>query len=58
MPRTTANGNNEWPVVAGVKIPTAARKPWAKYPKADAMPVGKPAETIVEARIYDRAGFR
>ncbi|KAB2962535.1 extracellular solute-binding protein [Zoogloea sp.] len=54
-----ANGNNEWPVVAGVKISNRGLETMGSNFKADAMPVGKLADTIVEAqRIYDRAGFR
>ena len=54
-----ANGNNEWPVVAGVKISNRGLEAMGGPFKADALPVGKLADTVVEAqRIYDRAGFR
>jgi len=53
-----ANGNNEWPVVAGVKVSNPALDTLGKF-KADALPVGELAKTAAEAqRIYDRAGFR
>ncbi|HJV27507.1 MAG TPA: Fe(3+) ABC transporter substrate-binding protein [Aromatoleum sp.] len=53
-----ANGNNEWPVVAGVKVNNPALDKLGAF-KADALPVGELAKTAAEAqRIYDRAGFR
>jgi len=53
-----ANGNNEWPVVAGVKVNNAALDTLGKF-KADTLPIGELAKTAAEAqRIYDRAGFR
>jgi iron(III) transport system substrate-binding protein len=53
-----ANGNNEWPVVAGVKIANRGLDAMGKF-KADTLPVGKLADTVIEAqKIYDRAGFR
>ncbi|MDD3355206.1 extracellular solute-binding protein [Zoogloea sp.] len=54
-----ANGNNEWPVVAGVKLSNRGLEAMGGSFKADTLPVGKLAESVVEAqRIYDRAGFR
>ena len=53
-----ANGNNEWPVVAGVKISNRGLDTLGTF-KADKLPVGKLADTVVEAqKIFDRAGFR
>ena len=53
-----ANGNNEWPVVAGVKIANRGLDAMGKF-KADTLPVGKLADSVIEAqKIYDRAGFR
>jgi iron(III) transport system substrate-binding protein len=53
-----ANGNNEWPVVAGVKISNRGLDTLGSF-KADKLPVGKLADTVVEAqKIFDRAGFR
>ena len=53
-----ANGNNEWPVVAGVKISNRGLEAMGKF-KADTLPVGKLADSVIEAqKIYDRAGFR
>ena len=53
-----ANGNNEWPVVAGVKISNRGLDTLGNF-KADKLPVGKLADTVVEAqKIFDRAGFR
>ena len=54
-----ANGNNEQPEVAGVKISNRGlRNMGSNFKATDAMPV-RLRETIVEAcSIYDRAGFR
>ena len=53
-----ANGNNEWPVVANVKVSNAALDTLGKF-KADTLPIGELASTTAEAqKIYDRAGFR
>lgn len=53
-----ANGNNEWPVVANVKVTNPALDALGKF-KADSLPVGELANTAAEAqKIYDRAGFR
>lgn len=53
-----ANGNNEWPVVASVKVANPALEKLGEF-KADALPIGKLADSVAEAqRIYDRAGYR
>ena len=53
-----ANGNNEWPVVASVKVDNAALTKLGDF-KADKLPIGELAATVAEAqRIFDRAGFR
>ena len=53
-----ANGNNEWPVVATVKVDNVALKTLGEF-KADRLPIGELAATVAEAqRIFDRAGFR
>ncbi|ANQ85369.1 putative iron transport system substrate-binding protein [Azoarcus olearius] len=53
-----ANGNNEWPVVPGVKVSNRALDRLGPF-KADTLPVGELANTAAEAqRIFDRAGFR
>ncbi len=53
-----ANGNNEWPVVASVKVDNAALNKLGEF-KADTLPIGELAATIAEAqRIFDRAGYR
>ena len=53
-----ANGNNEWPVVPGIKVDNAALNKLGEF-KADTLPIGELAATVVEAqRVYDRAGYR
>jgi iron(III) transport system substrate-binding protein len=53
-----ANGNNEWPVVASVKVSNPALATLGEF-KADTLPIGELAKTVAEAqRIYDRAGYR
>lgn len=53
-----ANGNNEWPVIASVKVDNPALTKLGAF-KADTMPIGELAKTVAEAqRIFDRAGFR
>ena len=53
-----ADGNNEWPVVPGVKVDNPALTRLGPF-KADSLPVGDLAKTVAEAqRIFDRAGFR
>ena len=53
-----ADGNNEWPVVAGVKTSNAALEKLGAF-KADMLPIQKLADTVGEAqKIFDRAGYR
>lgn len=53
-----ADGNNEWPVVSGVKVDNPALNRLGPF-KADTLPIGDLAKTVAEAqRIFDRAGFR
>lgn len=53
-----ADGNNEWPAVSGVKIKNPGLEAMGNF-KADTLPVGKLADTAIEAqKIFDRAGFR
>ncbi|MDO9598158.1 MAG: Fe(3+) ABC transporter substrate-binding protein [Azoarcus sp.] len=53
-----ANGNNEWPVVASVKVSNPALEKLGPF-KADTLSIGKLADTVSEAqRIFDRAGYR
>ena len=53
-----ADGNNEWPVVANVKVSNPALDSLGEF-KADTLPIGELAKTVTEAqRIFDRAGFR
>lgn len=53
-----ANGNNEWPVVSGLKLKNAALERLGEF-KADTLPVGELAASTAEAqKIFDRAGFR
>lgn len=56
--RYFADGNNEWPAVASVKVSNPALEKLGPF-KADPLPVGDLAATVAEAqRIFDRAGFR
>ncbi|MBV2235317.1 MAG: Fe(3+) ABC transporter substrate-binding protein [Sterolibacterium sp.] len=56
--RYFADGNNEWPVVASVKVSNPALDALGKF-KADTLEVGKLADYRVKAQmIFDRAGFR
>ncbi|HPT51031.1 MAG TPA: extracellular solute-binding protein [Accumulibacter sp.] len=56
--RYFADGNNEWPVVAGVKISNPALESFGKF-KADTLPVGSLAMYRAKAQIiFDRAGYR
>lgn len=53
-----ANGNNEWPVVASLKITNPGLEKLGKF-KADTLHVGKLArnQALVQ-KIYDRAGWK
>ncbi len=56
--RYFADGNNEWPVVAGVKVANPALEALGKF-KADDLPVGSLAMYQVKAQmIFDRVGFK
>ncbi|HEX5803497.1 MAG TPA: Fe(3+) ABC transporter substrate-binding protein [Azospira sp.] len=56
--RYFADGNNEWPVVAGVKVANPALDALGPF-KADGIPVGNLAMYAVKAQvIFDKAGFR
>jgi iron(III) transport system substrate-binding protein len=56
--RYFADGNNEWPVVAGVKVSNPALDTLGKF-KADTLPVGSLAMYRAKAQvIFDRAGYR
>lgn len=53
-----ADGNNEWPVVAGVKINNPALEAMGKF-KADSISVGSLAQQQAAVqKIYDRAGWQ
>jgi len=53
-----ADGNNEWPVVDGVKTGNAALEKLGSF-KADTTPIGAVAGSVTEAqRIFDRTGYR
>lgn len=56
--RYFADGNNEWPVVASVKVDNPALAKLGKF-KADALPVNSLAMYQAKAQIiFDRAGFK
>jgi len=56
--RYFADGNNEWPVVATVKIANPALESLGAF-KADPLPVARLAAYQAQAqRVYDRAGYR
>lgn len=53
-----ANGNNEWPAVASVKLDNPALKAMGSF-KPDTLNVGELAKNAAQAqRIFDRAGWR
>jgi iron(III) transport system substrate-binding protein len=53
-----ADGNNEWPVVRGVRVANPALEALGAF-KADELPIRQWAPLTVQAqRIYDRAGWR
>ena len=53
-----ADGNNEWPVVASVKVENPALKAMGSF-KADALPVGQLAKHAATAqKVFDRAGWK
>ncbi len=56
--RYFADGNNEWPVVASIKVSNPALDALGKF-KADPLPVGTLAMYRAKAQvIFDRAGYR
>lgn len=56
--RYFADGNNEWPAVAAVKVNNPALDKLGAF-KVDTLPMSKLAGSVPEAqRIYDRAGYR
>lgn len=56
--RYFADGNNEWPVVEGVKVSNPALEALGKF-KADSLPVKNLAMYQIKAQmIFDRAGFK
>ena len=53
-----ADGNNEWPVVASVKVSNPALTAMGKF-KADSISVGSLAkQQAAVQKIYDRAGWQ
>ncbi len=53
-----ADGNNEWPVVASLKVSNAGLEKLGKF-KADTLHVGKLAKNqALVQKIYDRAGWK
>ncbi|MBI2276014.1 MAG: Fe(3+) ABC transporter substrate-binding protein [Dechloromonas sp.] len=56
--RYFADGNNEWPVVAGAATDNPALAAMGKF-KADPLPIGALARNVVAAqKLLDRAGYR
>jgi len=56
--RYFADGNNEWPVVLGIKVANPALEALGKF-KADTIPVGSLAMYRAKAQvIFDRVGYR
>ncbi|MEN3110821.1 Fe(3+) ABC transporter substrate-binding protein [Uliginosibacterium paludis] len=53
-----ADGNNEWPTVAGVKVKNPALDRLGPF-KADTLEIGKTSKGAIQAqKIFDRAGWR
>jgi len=53
-----ADGNNEWPVVASVKVVNPALSAMGSF-KADALPIGELSKTTALAqKVFDRAGWK
>jgi len=53
-----ADGNNEWPAVASVKLENPALKQLGTF-KSDTINVGELAKNAAKAqKLYDRAGWR
>lgn len=56
--RYFANGNNEWPVVAGITVDNPGLKAMGKF-KADTLPVAQLAKHAATAqKVFDRAGWK
>ena len=56
--RYFADGNNEWPVVDGIKVNNPALEVLGKF-KADSLPVKNLAMYQIKAQmIFDRVGFK
>jgi iron(III) transport system substrate-binding protein len=56
--RYFADGNNEWPVVAGVRVSNPALETLGRF-KADSLPVGSLAMYRAKAQmIFDQVGYR
>jgi iron(III) transport system substrate-binding protein len=56
--RYFADGNNEWPAVASVKVANPALESLGQF-KADKLPIGSLAKNAALAqKIYDRAGWK
>ncbi len=56
--RYFADGNNEWPVVPGVKVENPALEALGDF-KADVLPIGQLANNTPAAqKVFDRAGWR
>ena len=56
--RYFADGNNEWPVVAGLATSNPALDAMGKF-KADNLPIAALAKNVVAAqKLLDRAGYR
>ena len=56
--RYFADGNNEWPVVAGLNTNNPALDAMGKF-KADTLPISALAKNVVAAhKLLDRAGYR
>lgn len=56
--RYFADGNNEWPVVASIKVVNPGLEAMGKF-KADTLPVGRLAMYQAKAQIiFDRVGFQ
>jgi iron(III) transport system substrate-binding protein len=53
-----ANGNNEWPVVAGAARNNPVLQAWGSF-KADTLPIASVGRAQIQAaRIADRVGWR
>lgn len=56
--RYFADGNNEWPVVARLKLENAVLEAMGKF-KADTLPIANACQKrYYSTKIFDRAGYR